>query len=134
MIGYGGEEILIRKKIEEAGMQEYVIILGKKENPYPYIKACDIYVQPSRCEGKCVAVREAQMLGKPVIITNYETSASQLENGVDGIIVPMDNQSCADGIIRLIRNKELQKKLVFNMEKRDYTNANEINKIYQLIK
>ena len=134
LIGYGGEEILIRKKIEEAGMQEYVIILGKKENPYPYIKACDIYVQPSRYEGKCVAVREAQMLGKPVIITNYETSASQLENGVDGIIVPMDNQSCADGIIRLIRNKELQKKLVFNMEKRDYTNANEINKIYQLIK
>ena len=115
-------------------MQEYVIILGKKENPYPYIKACDIYVQPSRYEGKCVAVREAQILGKPVIITNYETSASQLENGVDGIIVPMDNQSCADGIIRLIRNKELQKKLVFNMEKREYTNANEINKIYQLIK
>ena len=37
IIGYGGDEQLIRRKIEEAGMQEYVIILGKRINPYPYI-------------------------------------------------------------------------------------------------
>lgn len=133
LIGYGGEETLIRKKIEEAGMQEYVIILGKKENPYPYIKACDIYVQPSRYEGKCVAVREAQMLGKSVIITNYATAESQLENWVDGLIVSMDNEGCADGIIRLIKDRTLQNKLVANMGKSDYTNSNEINKIYQLV-
>ena len=52
IIGYGGDEALIRRKISEAGMEEHVILLGKKENPYPYIKACDIYVQPSRYEGK----------------------------------------------------------------------------------
>lgn len=40
-------------------------------NPYPYIKACDIYVQPSRYEGKAVTVREAQILGKPVVITRF---------------------------------------------------------------
>ena len=133
MIGYGGDEALIRKKIEEVGMQKYVVILGKKENPYPYIRACDIYVQPSRYEGKCVAVREAQILGKPVVITSYETSKSQLQDGVDGMIVSMDNQGCADGIVRLIKDKTLQDKLVANMEKRDYTNSNEINKIYQLV-
>lgn len=133
LIGYGGDEALIRKKIEEVGMQKYVVILGKKENPYPYIRACDIYVQPSRYEGKCVAVREAQILGKPVVITSYETSKSQLQDGVDGMIVSMDNQGCADGIVRLIKDKTLQDKLVANMEKRDYTNSNEINKIYQLV-
>lgn len=50
-------------------MQERVIILGKKDNPYPYMRACDLYVQPSRYEGKAVTVREAQLLGKPVVIT-----------------------------------------------------------------
>ena len=54
LIGYGGEEPLIRQKIAEAGMQERVIILGKKDNPYPYMRACDLYVQPSRYEGKAV--------------------------------------------------------------------------------
>ena len=71
LIGFGGDEALIRQKIREAGMDERVIMLGKKENPYPYIAACDLYVQPSRYEGKCVTVREAQMLGKPVVITRY---------------------------------------------------------------
>ena len=134
LIGYGGEEALIRKKITEAEMQDYVIILGKKENPYPYIRMCDIYVQPSRYEGKCVAVREAQLLGKPVIITNYVTSGSQLEDGVDGIIVPMDNEGCADHIAEVIKNDELREVLKNNMATRDYTNSKEIEKIYHIIK
>ena len=110
LIGLGPDEELIRKKIEETGMQEHVIILGKKENPYPYMKACDIYVQPSRHEGKCVAVREAQILGKPVIITNYETSVSQLKDGYDGVIVSMDNEKCAQGIAEVIQIKFYSRK------------------------
>ena len=112
-------------------MQEHVIMLGKKENPYPYLKACDIYVQPSRYEGKCVSVIEAQMLHKPVIITNYATSKSQLEDGVDGVIVPMENEKCAEGICRVIKDKELQKTLIENTKKRDYTNAEMVEKLYQ---
>jgi glycosyltransferase involved in cell wall biosynthesis len=133
LIGFGGDEALIRQRIAEAGAEDFVIILGKKENPYPYIKACDIYIQPSRYEGKSVAVREAQILGKPVIITNYATAASQLNDVIDGVIVPMDIDACADGIIKVIKNKELQEKLVENTKKTDYTNASEINKLYSIV-
>lgn len=134
IIGFGGDEQLIRQNIDEAGVQKNVIILGKKENPYPYIKACDLYVQPSRYEGKCVSVIEAQMLHKPVIITNYATSKSQLEDGVDGIIVPMENEKCAMRIAEIIKNKELQKRLIESTEKRDYSNSSETEKIYNLMK
>ena len=133
LIGYGGEEELIRRKISEAGMEGRVIILGKKENPYPYIRACDLYVQPSRYEGKAVTVREAQMLGKPVVITRYATSASQLEDGVDGVIVPMDNEGCAEGIAAVLRDGELRQRLTENTKARDYTNAQEIEKIYRVM-
>jgi glycosyltransferase involved in cell wall biosynthesis len=133
LIGYGGDEALIRQKIVEAGMQDHIIILGKKENPYPYIKACDIYVQPSRYEGKSVAVREAQILNKPVIITNYTTASSQLEDGVDGVIVPMDIEGCAKGIAEVIRDKELQQRLIENTKKKDYANTGEIEKLYRLM-
>lgn len=133
LIGYGGDEELIRRKIKEFNMQEYVIILGKKENPYPYIKACDVYIQPSRYEGKCVAVREAQMLGIPVIITNYTTSASQLEDGVDGVIVPQEMQACIKGIAAVLQNKKLLKTLSGNCQKRDYSNTSEIDKLYKII-
>lgn len=133
LIGFGPDENLIRQKIQEAGMQERVIILGKKSNPYPYIKACDLYVQPSRYEGKSVSVREAQMLGKPVVITNFSTSSSQLEDGVDGIIVPLTNQECSDGIIRLLQNKQQLNALSEICRHRDYSNAGAVNSVYQLV-
>lgn len=133
LIGYGGDEALIRQKIAEAGMQDRVIILGKKDNPYPYMRACDLYVQPSRYEGKAVTVREAQLLGKPVVITNYATSASQLEDGVDGVIVPMDNEGCAAGIAALLRDPARMQRLSESCAKRDYTNSAEVEKIYALM-
>ena len=133
IIGYGGDEQLIRHKIQEADMQDNVIILGKRDNPYPYIKACDIYIQPSRYEGKAVTVREAQILCKPVVITNYPTADSQLDNGVDGIIVPLDNEGCADGIATIINNAELRQKLIDNCRSLDYGNSSEVEKVYRLM-
>lgn len=133
LIGFGGDEQLICQKIREMEMQEYVLILGKKENPYPYIEACDIYIQPSRYEGKSVAVQEAQILNKPVIITNYATAQSQLKDGYDGVIVPMEIKECADGIAAVIKDSDLQRQLIENTKKNDYTNASEIDKLYYLL-
>ncbi|MGN0776128.1 MAG: glycosyltransferase [Candidatus Ventricola sp.] len=133
LIGYGGDEPLIRQRIAEAGMQAHVVILGKKSNPYPYIKACDLYVQPSRYEGKCVTVREAQMLGRPVVITNYATAPSQLEDGADGVVVPMDNKGCAEGIAALLRDPKRMASLMQTCRERDYSNAGEVEKLYQLM-
>lgn len=129
LIGYGSDEALIRKKIREAEMEQFVIILGKKVNPYPYICACDLYVQPSRFEGNCVSVREAQMLGKPVVITAYPTSASQLEDGVDGLIVPMNNEACASGIINLLNHPNQLKQMELTCQKRNYSNTGQVEKL-----
>ena len=127
IIGFGGDESLIRQKIKEAGMEERVIMLGKKDNPYPYIKACDLYVQPSRYEGNCVTVHEAQLLHKPVVITRYATSASQLEDGVDGIVVPMDNEGCAKGIADLLRDPVRIRNMVRSCAERNYSKSDSIN-------
>lgn len=134
IIGFGGSEALIKSKIKEAGMEEHVILLGKKDNPYPYIKACDIYVQPSRYEGKSVTVREAQILGKPVAVTAYPTAPSQINDGVDGVIVPLDNEGCAQGLVRFIADTAQQDRISGYLRTHDYANSTEVEKIYQLIK
>lgn len=134
IIGYGSKEIenVVRENAPKEGVEDNVVILGKKENPYPYIKACDIYVQPSRYEGKSITVREAQILCKPVIVTNYPTAASQIQSGVDGVIVPMDVDACASEMAAFIRNVELQQKIVKYLQSHDYGNVGEIEKIYRL--
>lgn len=133
LIGYGGEEALIRQRIREAGMENYVVIVGKKANPYPYIKACSLYVQPSRYEGNSVTVREAQMLCKQVVVADYPTAASQIRSGEDGVIVPLENAACAEGIVRVIRDTRLQSNLIQYLKAHDYGNESEVEKIYELI-
>lgn len=133
IIGYGVDETLIRQKIEEAGMQGFVVILGKKVNPYPYIKACDWYVQPSRYEGKSVTVREAQMLCKPVIVTNYPTAPSQIQQGVDGVIVPMDIPGCVEQMVVTLKNDVLKTSIVNYLQKNEFGNIEEVDKVYDLM-
>lgn len=133
IVGYGGDEQLIKERIKEAEMEEHVILLGKRENPYPFIKECDIYVQPSRFEGNAVTVREAQILCKPVVAANYPTAHSQIKQDVDGIIVPQDNAGCAHEIAQFIKNKELQQKIIGYLKEHDYGNEKEVQKLYSLM-
>ena len=136
IVGYGSEEIerIVRENAEKEGVLDAVIILGKKENPYPYIKACDIYVQPSRYEGKSITVREAQILCKPAIITNYPTAKSQLMDGVDGIIVPLEVDECATQMAEFISDRIKQEYMIHYLETHDYGNEPEVNKIYDLLR
>lgn len=133
LIGFGNDESLIQQKIKEAGMDGRIIMLGKKTNPYPYFKACDVYIQPSRYEGKAVTVREAQMFCKPVIITDFPTASSQLENGADGIIVPMDNEDCAAQIAKILRDPPLLRYLSDTCSQRDYSNHEVVQILNQLV-
>ncbi len=133
LIGFGPDEELIRSKIKENNVEDTMIILGKKSNPYPYMAACNIYAQPSRFEGKAVTVREAQMLGKPVLITDFETARGHIEDGVDGIICPMGTENVADALIALLGDKEKQEALSKTCLSRDYSNAQSINILYDFI-
>lgn len=133
IVGYGGDEELIRTMIHDNRMEKYFILLGKQMNPYPYIKACDIYVQPSRYEGKAVTVREAQILEKPVVITNFPTAQSQLTNGLDGIIVPNDVEGAAKGLMDFIKDDNKRNEIITYLQIHHYGNEEEVNKIYYLL-
>lgn len=132
VVGYGGDEEMIRSLIKENNLEDSFILLGKKINPYPYMKACDVYVQPSRYEGKAVTVVEAQILNKPVIITNYTTAQSQLKNGFDGYITELSIEGIADGIEKLYKDEKLRNKLMNNCKSSNYGNSYELDKLYKL--
>ncbi len=132
VIGYGPDR-KIQEALDKYGMRHRMKLLGKKSNPYPYIKACDIYAQPSIYEGKSVTVREAQMLCKPVVITDYPTAKSQINHGVDGVIVPLDEVQTAMGIVDFINNSEQRDKIVSHLRTHDFGNEAEVEKIYSLM-
>ncbi|MEX2461045.1 MAG: glycosyltransferase [Paenibacillaceae bacterium] len=133
VVGYGGDEAMIKDLIKECKLENDFILLGKQTNPYPYMKAADLYVQPSRYEGKAVTVVEAQILARPVIITNYPTAKSQVIDGVNGYITDLSVEGIVSGIERLYADHELRKTLSVNCERKNYGNVYELEKLYKLI-
>lgn len=133
VVGYGGDEKILKVLIAQNELEDSFILLGKQTNPYPYMKAADLYVQPSRYEGKAVTVSEAQILSKPVLITNYPTAKSQVQHGVDGYICDLSIEGIAGGIEELYQNGGLRTALELNCRKTDYNNHQELEKLYQFV-
>ena len=132
VVGYGGEEENIRKLIKDNNLEASFILLGKKTNPYPYMKKCDLYVQPSRYEGKAVTVVEAQILNKPVLITNYPTAKSQVKEHYDGIICELSIEAIANKLEDLFYNRNILNKIERNCKITNYSNTDELEKLYKL--
>ncbi|MBM7604648.1 glycosyltransferase involved in cell wall biosynthesis [Metabacillus crassostreae] len=133
VVGYGGDDSIIKDMIKEAKLEDRFFLLGKQINPYPFIKEADLYVQPSRYEGKAVTVGEAQILSKPVMITNYTTAHSQVKDGHDGCITELSVEGLATGIERLYKNSEERKILINNCNNTNFCNSNELDKLYQIV-
>lgn len=124
IMGYGNrdEELKLLQAVKEEGMEGRIAILGKRENPYPYLKGCDFYVQPSRYEGKSITVREAQIFEKPAIIRNYPTAQSQIEDGVDGFIGSFELVEFARDLLRIISDSEAISKVAGYLQSRNTHN------------
>ncbi|MFC0560070.1 glycosyltransferase [Halalkalibacter alkalisediminis] len=133
VVGYGGDEAKLKELISQYDLENNFLLLGKKTNPYPFMQVADLYVQPSRYEGKAVTVGEAQILSKPVMITNYSTASSQVDEGVDGVICELSVQGIAEGIENLYYDQELRVRLEMNCKYKDFRNNYELEKLYKVI-
>lgn len=133
VIGEGEERIKLEKMIEDHQLEDHFILLGLKDNPYPYIKEADIYVQPSRFEGKSIAIDEAKILQKPIVVTNYSTAKDQINDQKNGLIVGMNPKALSIGIQRLINDEKLRREFEDQLSKEKLGTESEINKLYTLI-
>lgn len=132
-IGTGELKTEIEELINQLGVTDEFILLGERSNPYPYVGQCDIYVQPSRYEGKSIAIDEAKCLCRPIVTTNFTTVADQITDGVNGLICTMNETDMADKIGMLIDNKELRQALSDNLSKEKTGNEEELDKFYRII-
>ena len=134
IIGVGPEEEALKKQAEELEAGNCVVFLGERGNPYPFVRECDIYLQPSRFEGKSIAVDEAMVLCRPILLTAFSTAADQITSGENGLIVPMTTEGVEEGLQDLMLNEERRARFSQELARHDYTNENEINKLYALIR
>lgn len=115
IIGEGPLKVLLKEKIIGNELEKEIEILGEKENPYPYFKLCDVYLQPSRYEGYCLTVAEARIFRKPIVATDFAGSREQLEGGKCGKIVEFGIDSFTTGILEIICDVNLREQYEKNL-------------------
>ncbi|MBR5179721.1 MAG: glycosyltransferase [Lachnospiraceae bacterium] len=130
VLGEGDQRSKLESLIQELGLQNDFVLLGAVDNPYPYIKEADLYVHCSRFEGKSIAIQEAQILGKPIIVSDCSGNREQVNHGEDGLTCAFDSKSIAKSIKELIEDKGLRERLGKNALKRNMNNGEEVKKIF----
>lgn len=133
ILGEGSLQNDLQRQIKELGLQESVTFVGVKENHYPYLRQADIFMQTSRFEGKSIAIEEAKIMAKPIVVTRFSTVNDQIQDGETGIIADMNPQGIAEKLMQLIADPNLRDQLSANLKSEKLGNEEEIYKLYRLI-
>lgn len=133
-VGEGEMRTAIEQRITDLGLADNVILLGLKENPYPYMAKADVYVQTSAFEGFGMTIAEAKMLHRPVVSTNFDVIHDQIVDHQNGLIADMTPQSVAEKILELIADEELRGSISKSLANETYSTVNtEPAKVMRLI-
>jgi len=133
LVGEGNMEYELKQYVIVKGIAQEVIFLKLQENPYPLIKQADVFMMTSFYEGKSIALEEAKILNKPIVITNFSSAKDQIKENVTGFIADMNAESIADKLMQLYYKKETRERFKTNLLQEIQGNDNEVEKFYKLI-
>ena len=133
IVGEGEQKNNLAKLISSLGLIDYVKLIGYAKNPYPYMKHCDVYLQPSRFEGFCLTLGEAKVFNKPIITTDFIGANEQLSNEETGLIIKCDEFEITKSIKQIIDDVNLKNYLVKNLESSRKGTPKDIFKIEELL-
>lgn len=135
LIGDGVEYENIKTEIKKNKLEDNVFLLGRKKNPYSYLRHADIYVHPSYVESMSITVLEAMCLDKTLVVSRSIGPSEFIRDGENGLLVDASVDGIVNGVKELIDNKELYNKLNHgDLNVLDnYSQSNIILKIDELI-
>lgn len=134
VLGEGDQRKKLQEQIDVLGLTEDFILYGAVNNPYPFMKQADIYVHASRFEGKSIAIQEAQILGKPMVVSDCSGNREQVCHGKDGLMCGLTPDSLAENIMLLLEDEALRRKLGAAAAKKNADAAEEIQKLLSMLK
>lgn len=133
ILGDGELRDKIKSLIEKNNLKDKFILLGVKDNPFTYLKQCDIYVHATKFEGKSMAIREAQILGKPIIVSDCNSNVELVKENEDALVSKLDPSDLSEKIKTLLRDKTLCEKIGQNAAKKFVESDESIKELLSLI-
>lgn len=132
----GGDRSIWEKYVDKLGCASSVDFKGRVNNPEEYYNKAAIFVLPSRVEGMSNALLEAQSWGIPCVVSDIPGNTAIVENGVNGLVVPVnDARSLATAIIKLYQDQDLRKQTGIaarNLMKEKYEASGVIDRLVKI--
>jgi len=111
-VGDGPLKTKLIRRSEQLGVRDKIVFAGFRSDIREILSAIDLFVVPSLLEGFPMVTLEAMAVAKPIIATQIDGITEQITDGKNGILVPPKNPGVlAEMVLKLIRNKELSRKL-----------------------
>jgi glycosyltransferase involved in cell wall biosynthesis len=132
-IGEGNARFEYETLIEKFNVKDDFILLGAKTNPYPFMKQCDLYVQPSRHEGYCITLAEAKNFRKPIVSTDFTGAREQIRNNQSGLIVNFDEDQMFSAVKRILDDQNLRTMLENNSLNNVLNTSSEFKKLISMV-
>ncbi|MCM1044472.1 MAG: glycosyltransferase [Candidatus Gastranaerophilales bacterium] len=104
VLGDGDQRRMLEEQVRRLGLEEDFVMPGAVDNPYPYMAQADLYVHASRFEGKSIAIQEAQILGKAILVSDCSGNREQVTDGVDGRMCELTPEGICEGIVELLHD------------------------------
>lgn len=133
VLGEGDQRRFLEERIRTLGLEEDFLLLGAVDNPYPYMRQADLYVHASRFEGKSIAIQEAQILGKAILVSDCSGNREQVEQGVDGVMCPLTPEELCRAIRELLRDAGERERLGVAAARKPQTDEGELGKLLSLL-
>ena len=128
IIGDGPDFEIVKNKVSEYHLEDKVILMGRKKNPFPYVLSSDCFLMCSRYEPFGLVILEALILGIPVLSCDV-ASIREIMNDKYGLITDNSNEGLYNGILKIINDKQKLKEYKHNLKDYNY----DINKILKQI-
>lgn len=132
VFGEGDQRKMLEERIAKLGLKEDFLLPGAVSNPYPYMKQADIYVHASRFEGKSIAIQEAQILGKPILVSDCSGNREQVIQDVDGLLCEFCAEGICEGILQLLDDADRRERLGRAAAEKNKAENTEIVKLLSL--
>jgi len=132
VIGDGDERASLTAQVKALGLEAHFVFLGLLQNPYPYLQRATVYVQPSRYEGKSMAIDEAKLMHKPIVATAFSSVADQITSGINGLVCPLDSTALATSLAQLLADVPMQVSFSTSLAGSAVGTETEIEKLYAL--
>lgn len=134
IIGDGEYAPVMRAYIARNSLEKNVIMMGKRTNPIPYVRASELFVLQSYSEGYPMSVCEALAVDTPVLVTNYPSASEQVVNGVTGYIVDNEIDAIYEQLHFVIHNPGEAEQIRSNLRSYDKSKLENIDELLKIVR